>query len=258
MIKTKRINLSDKAERSMYSEKLQAFENEFTYPLGDAHFHIVHGAQGDYFSFFERLGKPEFLLLEHNHNVIGAVCLVLRNINGKNVWYACDFKIAKAYRGQKLFRKWMRRFFVPFYMKSQSLFGINMSSPDGNKLLHHTQSILKVFDIGVKPYYLYEFNAINNEKLGQEFWSHHAIITNNGFKDIVIEGVDIPLYHIVRKNHLQQNLKMHYAVDSNKLSIDSNMMVLSKTPMNLPFAKQSIISLIHRKSGDVYISSAEI
>ena len=143
MIRAKKIDLQDKNERQKYSQKLKEFEKEFTYPLGNKTFYISHGENSDYFSFFEKLGTPEFLILEDNNNLIGVVCLVLRLMNGKKVWYACDFKISKEYRGKKLYRKWIWKFFVPFYLKCKNLFGINMSSPEENKLWKHTQNIFK-------------------------------------------------------------------------------------------------------------------
>ena len=101
----KKINLKNQVEREIYSKKLQNFEKEFTYPLGNESFYINHGLEKDYFVFFEKLGKPNIMVLENNNEIIGLCCAILRNINGKNIWYICDFKIKKEFRGKKLYKK---------------------------------------------------------------------------------------------------------------------------------------------------------
>lgn len=258
MITIKRINLQDRDERLNYSQKLQEFEKEFTYPLGDKSFYISHGKNSDYFVFFEKLGQPEILVLEDNNKLVGLVCLVLRVIDGRKTWYACDFKISKEYRGQKLYRKWMWKFFVPFYFKCQTLFGINMSSPEENKLWKHTQNIFKVFSVGVKPYYLYEFSAKNFSGPAKDLLLNHSLITNNGFKDIIVDGQSVSLYHLVLNGHIQKNLFHHKMVSVYSLNSDDSVMFLSSSKMDLPFAKETIISLIHRNNKNFYVSSAEI
>ena len=49
----KKINLKNQVEREIYSKKLQNFEKEFTYPLGNESFYISHGLEKDYFVFFD-------------------------------------------------------------------------------------------------------------------------------------------------------------------------------------------------------------
>jgi len=257
-MKCRKINLQNRRERETYSYKLKDLEKEFTYPLGDKEFYISHGLYADYFSFFEQLGKPEFLVLEDGDNVIGVVCLILRTINGKQTWYACDFKISKAYRGQKLYRKWMWKFFLPYYIKCQLLFGINMSSPENNKLWKHTQSIFKVFSIDVKPHYLYEFTANELGLLDDNIINNYSLITNNGVKDIIVEGNPVSLYHLVEKNHLKNNLPHYNIVDKNQLNDNDSIMLLVQDKKEISFAKESVISFIHRKNPNIYLSSAEI
>jgi hypothetical protein len=257
-MKCKKINLQNRMEREKYSYKLKEFEKEFTYPLGNKQFYISHGRYSDYFDFFEQLGQPEFLILEDDDKIIGVVCLILRNINGIKSWYACDFKISKAYRGQKLYRKWMWKFFLPFYMKCQLLFGINMSNPENNKLWKHTQSIFKAFSIKVVPSYLYEFTAKEIGFLNDNILANYSLITNNGLKDIIIDGQSVSLYHLVEKNHLKNNLPHHKTIDVNTLKDSDAVMFLTPKKENISFAKESTITLIHRKNPVTYISSAEI
>lgn len=258
MIKAKKINLQDKAERQKYSEKLKIFEKEFTYPLGGKSFYISHGEQSDYFSFFEKLGNPEFLILESGNDLIGVVCLVLRIINGKKVWYACDFKITKAYRGQKLYRKWMWKFFIPLYLKCQSLYGINMSKPKENKLWKHTQNIFKIFSVKIKPCYLYEFNAQNLKNISKEILLIHSLMTNNGIKDIIVDENSLRIYHLVSNEHIKNNLVGYKIINPKDINSDDCIMFLSSSKIDLPFAKETIISFIHRKTEKFHISSLEI
>ena len=258
MIKVKKLNLQDKAERQKYSEKLKNFEKEFIYPLGEKSFYISHGEQSDYFSFFEKLGTPEFLILESGNDLIGVVCLVLRSINGKKSWYACDFKISKAYRGQKLYRKWMWKFFVPLYLKCQRLYGINMSEPEENKLWKHTQKIFKVFSVGIKPYYLYEFSAQNLSDISKEILLSHSLMTNNGVKDIIVNAKPVSIYHLVLNDHIKNNLVDYKIINQKDIKADACVMFLISSKVNLPFAKETVVSLIHRNNESLYISSLEI
>ncbi|NCQ51841.1 GNAT family N-acetyltransferase [archaeon] len=99
-ITSKQINLSNVNDRKKYSYELKEFEKQFVYPLGNDTFHIEHGQNSDYFSFFEKLGKPNIMVLEKNNKIIGVCSAVLREINNKKYWYLCDFKIEKEHRGK--------------------------------------------------------------------------------------------------------------------------------------------------------------
>lgn len=258
MIKAKKLNLQDKVERQNYSEKLKNFEKEFTYPLGEKSFYISHGEQSDYFSFFEKLGTPEFLILESGNDLIGVVCLVLRSINGKKIWYVCDFKITKAYRGQKLYRKWLWKFFIPLYLKCQSLYGINISKPEENKLWKHTQNIFKIFSVGIKPCYLYEFNAQNLGGISKEILLNHSLMTNNGTKDIIVDEKPVSVYHLVFNDHIKNNFVDYKIINPKDINTDDCVMFLNSSKMNFPFAKETVVSLIHRNNESFHISSLEI
>lgn len=258
MITARRINLQSPIERESYGRKLREFEREFTYPLGVKSFYIAHGAEGDYFAFFERLGRPHMLVLEDGGRVIGAVCLVLREINGAKAWYACDFKISRDCRGKKLYRKWMRRFFLPLFLRCRILFGINMASPEENKLWRHAQRIFRVFSIGIRPCYLYEFRSDDLARLDAGFLARHALITNHGVKDIVVDGVPVRLYHLVQRDHLERNLRQYRAVPMEQVEAGASIMYLGANRMELPCASETVISMITRKMPEVVISSAEI
>lgn len=257
-ITSKKIDLKNLEERKKYSSKLQDFEKQFTYPLGNDRFYIQHGENNDYFSFFEKLGKPNIMVLEKDNQVIGLCCAVLREINQKKYWYLCDFKIKKEYRGQKLYRQLMWKYFLPSYMQSQSAFAINMANPENNKLFSHMGKIFKAFDINIEPNYLYSFTGKNISELPGDFWTKNIIVTNNGDKDIVIKGENQKLFHIVDIEHFNNNLDRFSKVLPHNIQDNDSVMFLSRTKMDFNFAQESVISSFNKGKEFLKISSAEI
>jgi Fe-S cluster biosynthesis and repair protein YggX len=248
-MKIKQINLQ--SERAEYSKKLQHFESQFVYPLGDKTFTIMHGAVSDYFTFFEHLGEVHYFVMEENEEIIGAFCAVLRD-----TWYLCDFKIHPDYRGKKLYLKLMRKYFFKLYFKKNTMFAINMSPTKDNKLVKHTQKILRFLAINNEAKYLSQFTMQElKEKsavLDPDFWDNHYIVTNNGHKDIVVDGQSMPLYHIVNKIQ-----KLHGKVDFNSIPDNSQVMYLNQHKLGV-FADEIEITMIRRGNQGKYISSAEI
>lgn len=257
-ISSKKIDLSNQKERIEYSAKLQEFEKQFTYPLGNDRFYIQHGENNDYFSFFEKLGKPNIMVLEKDNQVIGICCAVLREMNQKKYWYLCDFKIQKEYRGQKLYRQLMWKYFLPCYIQSQNAFAINMANPENNKLFSHMGKIFKAFDINIEPNYLYSFTGKNIVEFPSDFWENHLIVTNNGDKDIIIQGQSQKLFHIVDIEHFNNNLDKFSKVLPNQISDNDSVMFLSRTKMDFSFADESVISSFNKGKEFLKISSAEI
>lgn len=257
-IKSKKINLSNLKEREEYSSKLQDFEKQFIYPLGDSQFHIQHGNETDYFSFFEKLGKPNIMILEKNNKVIGLCCAVLREINHEKYWYLCDFEIDKEHRGQKLYRLLMWKYFLPCYIKSKNAFAINMANPENNKLFSHMGIIFKAFNIKIEPNYLYSFSGKNIIDFPADFWNKHLLVSNNGDKDIVIKGESQKLFHIIEHRHFKNNLDKFNKVLSTQVSDNDSVMFLSRTKMNFKFAEESVISSFLKGKNFLSISSAEI
>ena len=244
-MKVKKVDLQ--TERQEYSQKMQDFEKEFTYPLGNQSFSIQHGTTSDYFTFFEGLGEVHFLVIEDNNKVVGAICAVL-----KDTWYLCDFKISQAYRGKKLYRKLMLKYFLPLYLKNQTMFAVNMSPPSKNKIFTHTQRILKYFNIQIESRYLSQFTGKDLSHFNEKFWKEHYIVTNNGNKDIVIEGKCVPLYHIVNKQR-----KLNGVQTVTEVPADSQVMLVTSKKLNM-FPDEIEISLIHKGNPNIYFSSAEI
>lgn len=110
------------------TNRLQRFEAEFLYPYSDSEeFRIKHGKQGNYFAFFESLGKPYYYLAiarkskqvvkiidgeqitvdQQAGDIAAAACCVLRKVpssNGKMIraWYICDVKVGRKYQGEHI------------------------------------------------------------------------------------------------------------------------------------------------------------
>lgn len=132
----------------LINKELASFEQAFTYPFStEEHFHIQHGIDGNYFEFFERLGKPYYyvavctqegkiqktapsgktLEIEHHRGEIAAAgCGVLRTIptrSGKTIpaWYICDLKVKASYQGERL----------PLFILQQVALGRLMQCPRG-------------------------------------------------------------------------------------------------------------------------------
>lgn len=250
-----KINLNNLEERLIYSEKLKKFEQEFSYPLGEQSFFIKHGIKNDYFSFFEQLGKVNYLVIEDNNIIIGAVAVILRNLEENNkIWYLCDFKISKNYRGLHLYKKLMLKFFLKFYFVSKTMYAVNMNPSNSNKLHLHTQSIFKIFNIQIEKRFLSQFSKQELYKLKDSFWETHYLVTNMSKKDIIIHERPINLYHIVKKSRYIDN-----KLCINHLYIPENAKIMYLTDKKLSLFQNEIeISYIHKNNSGLYFSSAEI
>lgn len=193
-IEVYKVDLSS-AERAIYSKELIAFESEFSYPLGEKRFHIVHGAgdNWDYFSFFEQMGEVSYFVAKDNEKVVGAGCAVLRDSPEGKYWYLCDFKIAKEYRGKGILDKMFKAFFIPCAIKSRKMLTVNMGDGDVTKngLVNKLKRIFWLFNLKVKPLTFYTWNK---EDIPQDL---NVCYTNNGKKDLVLEGMDMPLNHVI-------------------------------------------------------------
>jgi hypothetical protein len=112
--------LINKKEIKKYNTKLKKFEAKMSnyYPLnGQEEFKIDHGTI--YSKFFDRMGDLCLnICLDKSNNIIATGAGILRNINKQKVWYLCDLKIDKIYRGQ----------WIPFKMLINSLFLVNLSN----------------------------------------------------------------------------------------------------------------------------------
>jgi len=207
------------SEYSSYSESLKQFEAQFYYPLGEQKFKINHGAyDGNYFAFFQSLGQENVFVLEHKGKLLGVGCAILRKAGAQRFWYLCDFKLNKGVRGKNILAYLLIRYLIPFYCKSKRLVVVNMSSPNNNWLVKKVNSILFFLKLKIKPIYFYEWTHDEYEEVVRtipEAFSDLACFTNNGNKDIIIEGEVRPIIHLVNKEHASINLPSHKTVDVN-------------------------------------------
>jgi hypothetical protein len=203
-MKIKILDIFHLETRATYSQKLKEFEKEFSYPLGESSFSIVHGLNSkyDYFSFFEQMGKVFYLVIEKNDQIVGAGCLILRTINNQKVWYFCDFKITKKCRGLKLLEKITVKYFLKFYLKSQRMISVNMKPVHKNSLVYKIKNIFKLFKISTQELYFFEWNIQDLEIENIDFEDFY-IITNINKKDIIINQQSYPIYHLIHKNSTQ-------------------------------------------------------
>lgn len=84
---------------------LEAFEREFSYPLGErSRFHISH--QPNYLRFFQAIGKPHLLTAETNEEIQGSLVTVARGLSldgsALTAHYFCDLKLRAAARGSRV------------------------------------------------------------------------------------------------------------------------------------------------------------
>lgn len=194
-IKIKQVNLLDET-RAYYSQKLQSFEREFSYPLGDESFTIIHGAgpKQDYFSFFEQIGDVYYFIAQDEEKIVGAGCAILRNGNEGKYWYLCDFKILKEYRGRGILEKMFKKYFLKCVLKSRKLLAVNMGNgnPNGNGLFNKLKRVFWMFNVNVNSLNFYSWNKSSIP----DGFTH--IYHNNGKKDLVLDNNNMPLYHVMK------------------------------------------------------------
>lgn len=244
-MKIKILDLEDWKVRCSYSEQLKSFENEFIYPLGDKSFHIRHGYQGvyDYFSFFEQLGEVHYIVVEEADQIIGAGCAVLRYLNGEHIWYLCDLKIVKAFRGKHILEKMLLKYFFRFYKKSQKMYFVNMSHQKDNKLIKRVSGLFHLFPIKTVDLYFFEWSLNEFTAEGHNF-DDFVILTNKNKKDIVIDGDIFDIYHVVDKGSYIDVDKFHVADFSKMKSTDT---LMYSSPMN----KRVETFLTHRQPSTI-------
>lgn len=263
MIKIKKLDLKNKEVRQKYSLNLQQFESEFNYPLGEKSFFIQHGADqnNDYFTFFEQMGNVHYLVAEDNGVVVGAGCAVLREINNENVWYLCDFKIKKEYRGKRILEKMTLKYFIPFYLKSKKMILVNMSHPDGNGLINKVKKIFKFLKLNIHELYFFEWNKktfIKDKLKLEQFY----IIHNKGKKDIVIDNESYHIYHLVNKDSDKDYSKFQL-IDFNKIDNNDTIMLCSTMNPNIAEllkikAPSTVGTILSCGINDQFFSSCEI
>lgn len=209
--------LSSEADFHKYSTHLQAFESQFQYPLGNDRFKIVHGLQTkDYFSFFKKLGKVYYFVVENADTVVGVGCAVLRvnktGSSSQKYWYLCDFKIAPGHRGRGLLKSLVLRYFLRHYFKSNKMIALNMSPPEKNALASKVKGLFSWFNVKTQPYYIAEITHRQLLALNTLEWFTKKFVglTNDGDKDIMLSSGAVSLVHFVEKEYASLNLTQHH------------------------------------------------
>lgn len=220
-VEIKKVDLLNPTQRQEYSEKLKAFESEFSYPLGEKSFQIKHGFSHnqniDYFSFFEQLGDVNYFVAQKEDKVVGAGCSVLREDNkGQKYWYFCDFKITEAYRGQKILEKMMAKYFLHHIVKTSKFVAVNMTEDEKeyNGLIKKIKQMFWFSNVEIDFFHLHQWQHKAQDSIEKTSELSHLIdkehnplslYTNIDKKDIVIDNQAMPLYHLVaNKNSLSK------------------------------------------------------
>lgn len=249
-IKLHQVDLNDTQSRHWYSEKLKEFEQQFSYPLNPqtgSFFKIVHGnnassnnskiEHSDYFSFFEQMGEPLYLVattsIKNRTNnfdekqIIGAGCAILvkpklTGINHPSYWYLCDFKIAPEFRGQGILGRMLLKYLFPNIFKSHHFLAINMSArklttkENTKSLVNHNGLLRKL-----KTMFAFLPSGIHMDVMNLHEWTKdtlptelktHQILSNQNKKDFVIYentkdkiGMNWNVCHLAKTSTLNEN-----------------------------------------------------
>lgn len=104
--------LHDNPEQPL-QDKLEAFEQQFHYPLGEKHwFSISHGEQ--YLDFYLAMGPAVCVVAENEDGVQGTICAVTRQIvhpnnkHSQSIVYVGDLKVSPSYRGSSVSYRLMK------------------------------------------------------------------------------------------------------------------------------------------------------
>lgn len=200
--------------REDYNLKLQNFEKIFSYPLGQDHFYIDHG--DNYYSFFDRLGKPHIYVgLSDSQEIVAVSVAVLRDIDlrGKGkvekVWYLCDLKVHPDFRGIKFIRQVIDRAFIEYSSLSNQIYGITMNPGIGNnRVVPFASRLSKLglrFSGDLSFYILDETQKDMARLLIEKHFGPYHFMSLRGQKDLILEstGLPLPFVHYATKSNPQ-------------------------------------------------------
>lgn len=116
--------------RERFAGELRLLEGLATYPLGDDHFRLDHGA--DYFAFYDRLGEVHYYVAEERGHVIAAGCGVKRSVPDRSgrmrrAFYLADLKVAPDARGRRIPLAMLERTFFRHYPFCPRGFAVSMN-----------------------------------------------------------------------------------------------------------------------------------
>lgn len=217
------IDLNNKESRKALSVKLQAMEQEFSYPLGEQSFFIKHGfgdQDYDYFSYFEQLGIPYFFAIEKKDKMIGSICFILREIEQRKVWYICDLKIIKEEQSKRILFMMYNLLKIQLASITTSYYFVNMAPVKNNGMFKIASQVLRGFNMDIQPLYIYDVKS-NNPLLSGKTLAH-----NHGKKDIVINSKSTHLYHIIDDTVANRAVNILYK-DKEEIEEDATVMFCS-------------------------------
>ena len=119
-------------EWKVFQSRIADLEKGTSYPLGEDRFEIDHGE--DYFAFFTRLGQLHYYVVLDGERVVAVAAAILRRVPSANrekpktVWYLCDLKVHREYRGRYLPLSIFVNAFPKLYPLSAHAYGISMDA----------------------------------------------------------------------------------------------------------------------------------
>lgn len=259
-------------QKKDYSTKLRVFEQQFTYPLGAQQFQIEHGAKSDnYFEFFDSLGHSTTFCVSKKGQIVATGTAILRTLNdavGHKFWYLCDFKITKKERKKCILLSLLVRNFFKHYVQCQSMLAINMSPPNSNRLVMKIQRLFLFKRLNVVPIYLYQWHVdefLLMRKKHPSLFEEYLLVKGHGIKDIRIDGIVTPIYHLAKARHANTNLGdvstlSQKCLEQNKGDKHCMIMLVTTCPL-IGVKYQSVGTAIHTpdlKLEDLNLSTFEI
>ena len=203
--RTRVIGLTEKTwER--YQEGIVALESGISYPLGNDRFELDHGS--DYFAFFKRLGEVRYYAALDGERVVAVGAGVLRRValavgqSPTKVWYGCDVKVHKDYRGGRIPAQMFVKAFPINYLRCPRGYGISMNPGDGspNRAALGFQKLPFIPIQAETIIGLVSLDAEQMRRVQPTLEKHRgpvSYLSLAGIKDIVLEstGAPLPLLH---------------------------------------------------------------
>ena len=203
-----------RGEWASFQDRIAGLERGINYPLGTDRFEIDHG--DDYFAFFERLGSPRVFVALHGEQLAAVAVFVLRRVAPKagtaarEVWYACDLKVAPSGRGRGILGDLMRRAYDDLHSLSPRVYGISMDPGDGgrNRIVRVLRRMSPLTLRVAARLAFVTLDRARSEEVREVLSRHRGQLSHVsliGRKDIVLAstGRPIPLLHLQFGEHAE-------------------------------------------------------
>lgn len=221
--------LTTNAEFIIYNRQFKQFEKLLGhyYPFDEKNeFCISHG--DNYMTFFERMGAP-YVNLFLSHNIIaGTAIAVLRQVYAEPVWYICDLKIAKEWRGYFIsFKMLIKSLLLKLHHKSTKCYAITMNPAD--KICRLAANIWTPYGKfeNAGNLLIFSINGETMERIAPIIRRHKGeiqYVSLSGIKDILLRpkeatsetGAPLNLIHVnLVKNGISSNIIHVHAINKN-------------------------------------------